>query len=311
MAVPVDIFVLDDSLAQLPIQSVVVQVLNPSTYAIVASGTTGVDGRAAFTLPGAASPGTEYEVRAFKLGVIFSNPFKIAVVDPVVTTNKFDLAGTKLDLPVATDPRCCRCTGRFMDFRNLPIPNVSFRVSAINTSGKQTPKVVDGNIISPDTMLFSSDKDGYVSLDLVRSGQYYVTFSGEEDVNWLIYVPDRASVNLIDLIHPYPVSLSWDQTDAPGNSVSVQISQVKTVRYALTMSDYRVVDEGGNTQEVVQVWNSNPDIASVGAGDSMIGLKGVSSGTVSVTATLKEVLSPYRVPFPVLSYTPLSVSVVP
>ena len=311
MAAPVDIFVGDDTPSNLPIQSVELQVLNSTTLSLVASATTGVDGRAAFLLPGSFGAGTTYEVRAYKLGVVFSNPFLIAVVEPPVTTNKFDLLGTKLDLPVATDPRCCRCTGRFMDFRNIPIRNVSFRVSALNTSGTQTPKVVDGNLVSPDTMIFSSDSDGYVSLDLLRSGQYYVTFSGEEDVNWLIYVPDRPSVNLIDLIHPYPVSLAWDPTVAPANSVSVQVGSYILVGYSITMSDYRVVSSGGNTQQVIKIWNSDPAVGDVGSGDATVGVRGLSAGSLTITCSIAETLAPYRVPFPELLYTPLSVTVIP
>lgn len=311
MAVSVDVFVKDDSLANAPIQSVILAVYDLPAMTLAAMAVSDVNGKAAFLLPGSASPGTEYEIRMYKPGVMFSNPFRIQVVEPVITTNKFDVQGTLLTLPVSTDPRVCRCTGRFVGLGNSPIPNVSFRVSSLVDSGTQTPKVVDGNMVSPDTVVYTSDSDGTVSIDLQRTGQYYVTFSGEEDVVWPITVPDRSSVNLIDLIHPMPVQLKWDATDAPGNSATVQAGQFKEVKYTVVMSDYREIGSGNGLSTVIQIMNNDPTVMDVAAGDALIVIFGKESGSGSVTAELTSTLTPVTVPAPVLTLTDLAVTVTP
>src|SRR4051812_24515311 len=124
MATPVNIFIKDNTVSTLPIAGVIANVYNPSTLALIASATSDGSGRAAFSLPGSTSPGITYEVRFFKLGVIFANPKTIQVIEPVVTNNDFDMAGTLLTLEVASDPRCCRCTGRFLDYSNRPLSNI-------------------------------------------------------------------------------------------------------------------------------------------------------------------------------------------
>lgn len=311
MATAADIYLKDDSLATLPIASAIVSVYNASTMALVAQAVSDSNGKAAFSLPGSAGVGTTYEVRVFKLGVIFANPFWISVVEPVVTTNTFDISGTVLTLPVSVDPRVCRCTGRFTGFTNTPVPNVSFRVSAFTDSGTQAPKVLDGNMVSPDTTVFHSDEDGIVSVDLIRSGKYYVTFSGEEDVIWPITIPDRSSVNLIDLIHPAPVALNWDQNAAPGNIITVQVGQVVVVDYTVTMSDYSEVSIGRNVDKVIDIWNTTPDFMEVAAGDALIAVKGISPGSGQVSASVSPNLTPIRLPTPTLVCPLLNVTIVP
>lgn len=311
MAVTVDIFVKDDAPLPAPIQGAVVSVLNSITFVEVAQSTTDVNGKASFLLPGSASPGTTYEVRIFKLGVRFGNPVLIQVQDPlgVGVTNIFDVSGTLLTLPAATDPRRCRCTGRFFNFSNEPIPGAVFRVMAKAESGRQVPKVVDGNMISAEVMIFHTDDDGMVSMDLLRGGEYYITFSGDDDVIWNIVVPDRTSVNLVDLIHPKPVSLAWDSTDAPGNAVSVAVGQIAIVKYTITFSDYQTRTQG--LDKLIQVTNSDGTLAEVGAGDGQVGIKGLSAGAVLVTVASKSPFVPSIIPEPAITAPALTVTITP
>lgn len=294
MAVPVDIFVNSDEPVPAPIAGVFVSVLDPVTFAVVATATTDVTGRAAFSLPGVVTPGTPYEVRFFKLGVRFVNPLQIAVEEPPVTTNKFDMSGTLLVLPAATDPRVCRCSGRFMSFSNIPIIGATVRFMAKAESGFQVPKVVDGNIISAEVLATKTDADGFVEVDLIRGAQYYITFSGEDDVVWNILVPDRASVNLIELIHPQPLLLTWDSTEAPGNAVSVQVGETKVIHFKLTYSDFE--ETGVGSSKWITFNNGDDSIMSVGYSDGTVSVEGVAVGVANVMAEMLPDLKPVRVP---------------
>ena len=174
MAVPVDLYVMDDSASPAPIVGAVVGVYDPTTFASIAQATTsGLDGRAAFLLPGTTSPGTAYEVRAFKLGARFANPFSIQILEPIVgALNQFDISGTLVgELPAATDPRLCRCTARFMNLANSPVANASVRIATKVDINEQAPMIVDGNLISSEVMAVQTDSYGYLSVDLVRGGE--------------------------------------------------------------------------------------------------------------------------------------------
>lgn len=322
MAVVVNIYLQDDSMSPAPIVGAVVTIVNPSTFALVAQATTDSTGLAAFTLPGAAFPtGVIYQVRAFKLGVFFKNPFQIKVYEPAQSppnANGFNLTGTLVGtLQPATDPRVCRCTGRFLDFQNQPVQNAVVRIMARAETEGQIPKVVDGNMISPQVLETHTDADGYVVIDLLRNAVYEVTFAGDDDVIWEILVPDRSSVNLIDLIHPQPVSLSWDSTQAPSNNVTLSIASSGAVPYqvpfTVLFSDYESVTQGedGDLMKWVTFTNSDGSKALVAAGDGVLFLTGMTTGTCQVTAGVAPNLLPFRVPAYSISAPTLNITVVP
>lgn len=309
MSVPVDIFVKDSSPSTLPVSGVAVSVLDPTTFAVIGTAVSDVTGRAAFLLPGAVSPGTPYEVRFFKLGVVFANPQQIRVEEPALTTNKFDMSGTLLNYPAATDPRVCRCTGRFVSFDNRPISNVMVRLNARAESGYQVPKVVDGNLVSAEAYVGHTDGDGFISFDLIRGGQYFITFSGEDDVVWNILVPDRSSANLVELIHPAPVQLNWDPTLAPGNAITVQVGETKVIPFVIVYSDYE--ETGLGSVKWVTFINSDNTLMEVGYSDGTVSIKGVAPGAAQVTVQMLPNLKPTRVPDYSIAFTPLAVTIIP
>jgi len=309
MAVPVDIYVKDQGPVPAPISGVFVAALDPTTFALVATAMTDVNGRAAFSLPGTLTPGTSYELRFFKLGVIFQNPKQILVEDPPVTTNKYDMSGTLLTLPVATDPRVCRCTGRFMSFSNTPIAGATVRFMAKAESGLQVPKIVDGNIISAESFASKTDADGFLTVDLIRTAQYYVTFSGEDDVVWNILVPDQSSANLIELIHPAPVLLKWDALEAPLNAVSVQVGETKVIPFIIVYSDYEETAKGATRW--IKFINGDDTKMSVGYSDGQVSVEGIAVGVANVTTEMLPDLKPVRVPAYNITAPPLVVTVTP
>ena len=338
MAVAVNIIVKDTTVSPQPISGVTVNIYNSTTFAFLASATSDGAGQAAFVLPGAVSPGTVYEVRLYKAGVLFSNPHLIAVIDPVVApvTNDFDISGMLLTLPIATDPRMCRCTGQFINFSGTPIQNTLVRVIAVLgvgtltkqpeicippfltvppplpptlLSGFQVPKVVDGKMVSVGEMEVRTDINGKVSLDLIRGGMYYVTFAGEEDVVWPIVVPDRSSVNLIDLIHPAPVSLTWDSSDAPGDAISLTVGETKTVAFTVLFTNFHTY--ASNLGNIIAFTNSDGTVADLFYNSSLgrVELAGRVAGTLNVTVAVQPNMTPARLPDYTISAAPLVVTV--
>lgn len=309
MSVPVDIYVKDSTPSTLPISGVSVSVLDPTTFAIIGTAVSDVTGRASFLLPGAVAPGTPYEARFFKLGVVFANPQQIRVEEPALTTNKFDMSGTLLTLPAATDPRVCRCTGRFVSFDNRPISNAMVLFNARAESGYQVPKIVDGNLVSAESYVSRTDADGFITIDLIRGGQYFITFAGEDDVIWNILVPDRASVNLIELVHPAPVQLNWDPGMAPGNAISVQVGETVSLPFLIVYSDYE--ETGKGSSKWVTFINSDDAVMEVGYSDGTLSIKGIAAGAAQVTVEMLPNLKPTRVPDYSVAFTPLAVTITP
>lgn len=309
MTIAANIFVKDDSISPAAILGVVVNIYDSSTFALVATATTDSAGRAAFVLPGAASPGVTYEVRLFKLGVIFQNPFRVQVIDPLGMgqTNNFDVSGTLLTLAPATDPRCCRCTGRFLDLQNRPMVN---RLVRFSSRGEfQKPAVLDGNMIADSSLELRTDSNGFVVADLIRGGEYWVMFAGDEDETWEVNVPDRTSMNLVDLIHPQPVSLSYDATLAPGNAITVPHGPDNQVGVpvSLLFSDFH--EETVNVAQFVTFTNDHDDIVQAEFSAGKIFLTGMQPGVAHITAALMPDLKPYRLPDYMLSAPTLVVTI--
>lgn len=313
MAVAVDITLNDDSLLAAPIQGAVVGVFDPLTFAPVAQGTTDTNGKASFLLPGAVSPGTLYELRFFKLGVRFANPAQIQVLEPVVppATNIFTYSGTIVgSLPAATDPRVCRCTGRFMTYQNTALANTAIRLWHDQTAPSiGAPLIVDGNLVASQSMEFTTDQDGYISVDLLRGGQYRVVWPAHEETVFCITVPDRPSANLIELIYPWPVSLTWDPVAAPANSVSVQVGQSVTVPFTVLFSNF--ITESKGIGEWVQFTNGDNTLMEVTVGAGVATISGKLPGTAQVTGESLPNLLPSRVPYYNTLVPPLNVTVTP
>jgi hypothetical protein len=308
MAVPVDVYVLSDAQAADPIEGVIVSIFDPSaSYAQVGQVQTDVNGRAAFLLPG-LTPAKVYEVRFYKMGVIFGGVAGILVLEPATFPNVFDVFGHVVVLDMATDPRLCRCTGRFLDFSNRAMVGGIVRIFT-NESGFQVPRVVDGNLIAGESKTLTVDANGYVVVDLHRGGEYNITFSGELDVVWTIKVPDLPSANLVDLICPYPVSITWDPTAAPGDAVSFQVG------FGLSIPLTVLFNTGEERTTGLPTWllvsSSDEAIATAQLTDSSVVVTGISPGVALVLLECKPDSYPSRIPPPSILPVPLTVTVTP
>lgn len=312
MAVPVDIYVKDESPSPLAMANVEVGIFNPSTHTLVAAAVTDVNGLAAFSLPGAVGAGTSYEVRFFKAGVNFHGLFTIAVVEPVQpgAPNKFDHTGTDTNiLPISSSPYLCRCTGVFLDFRGRPVTNHTIRFMAKAENILKTPKVTNGMMVCPDELEVRTDGYGRVSLDLIRTGRYEVTWGGDDDTVWCITVPDEYAANLIEMIHPFPVVWDWDDTQAPGDAATIAIAASVVIPIEVTFSDFHKASLGLETYFNLVVTGTNPAIVNTAWSNGALTVTGLASGTVTITPVLRTDILPNRWPVPTVIAPPLTITV--
>lgn len=283
----VNVVVKDDAPQPAPVSGVTVSAFVPDALVLAGQGVTDENGVAAFSLPS----GT-YELRMFKLGLLFSNPFAVPVVEDGFV-NEFDVFGTRVgNFGVPNDARLCRCVGRFLNYQNQPAADAMVRISSPIDLLEKNPMVVDGNLIMPSALELRTDSNGYVTVDLLRGGFYWLTFAGEEDEPWNFAVPDRPSVNLIDLIHPYPVSLAW-QTE--GSSLDVAKNSTLTINFQVTFSDFQT--RSTELQDILQFLNSDPDVIDLAyqTTGSLV-VTGRAPGAATIRAKTVDDLFPKRVP---------------
>lgn len=291
--------------------SVEVGIFNSSTHVLVAAAVTDVGGRAAFLLPGSAGVGTSYEVRFYKSGVNFHGLRTIKVIEPALAgaPNKFDHTGADSNiLGISSSPFLCRCTMVMVDFESQPLPDKTIRITAKVDSVSKTPKIINGMMVTPDEMEFRTDHNGRAWADLIRTGQYYVTWGGDDTNVYLITVPDQYAVNLVELVHPFPVLWDWDDTVAPGNSVSITVGSSVVIPLKVIFSDYHTAKIGLETYFTLVVTGA---AASINHAWSDIGLTitGLAPGSVVITPTLRTDILPNRWPVPAIAAPGLAITV--
>jgi hypothetical protein len=310
MAVPVNLYVADSTPSALPVAGVAVGIYDPTSLVQVAYGLSDAAGRTAFLLPGLAD-GQSYEARFFKIGYLFTNPQLIKVYEPTndALPNGFYATATQLGVFGAPiDPRVCRCVGRFLNYQNQPVANALVRLSSDADLRKKTPEMVDGNAVTPASLEARTDPNGFVVLDLLRTGEYFITFAGEDDETWNFKVPDRPTANLFDLIHPYPISLVW------GGSVttlSMKPGDITQVDVTVLFSDY--VSRSKQLHDIICFTSSDQTLADVAYLGHLgqLGITARAEGVVTVTAGVAPGLYPHRVPDYSISAPVLTVTIAP
>lgn len=308
MTVPVDIYVKDESPVPVALENVVVSVFDVGTHTLVASATTDSTGRAAFLLPGSVS-GQAYEVRFFKLGIDFHGVRNISVLEPASSPNKFDHTGTDSNiLPISSSPYLCRCTGVFVDFSGNPLANKTLRFMSRGNTVDKTPKVWNspGRMVPSDEMEVRTDSFGRVSVDLLRTGVFLVTWGGDDDMVWCITVPDAPAVSLVELIHPHPAQWVWDSLTA-----SVAVGATVEVGFHVDFSDLSSKSTG------VETWfdllNSDGSLVEItyDSGRGVVVLRGIAAGTATATPSLKAGTTPNRWPVPTVLVPALNITITP
>lgn len=283
-----------------PIVGVLVRVFDAAGAVFVAQNyTTLVSGRAVadFTVDG-DSPPISYTIRLSKTGVAFDgalgdaskSPQLITVYSPPALapngTNYFEVVGQTFVIPVATDPRLCRASGFFKNPSGQPLPGLD--IVFIN---EFKPAIVDGFGVLSSKVDLRTDKDGYMVLDLYRNGLYYAMIQNMEttdpnDESAIMYeckliVPDRSSINLLDLLFPVIKEITWDPP-----SISLAVGQTLDVHPTVMCSDYRTL--AGAAPEDVVYDTDDHAVATVGALADRITIYGVAPGTAELTAVRKD-----------------------
>jgi hypothetical protein len=311
MTVPVDIHVqitLDGVVFEDP-QNVSLQVFDETSSAFIAAGTSDVLGKVSLLLPGAVGEGQGYEVRFFKRGVLFNNPYRILVRESG-PGEVFDVRGTPTTFAPPADPRICRCMGRFVDFSNRGLRKRLVRVFSNPDVYEKRPKVLDGQMIAVDVSEYWTNEEGWVVIDLIRGAELFLMFAGESDEVWNFRVPDLPFANLIELVHPRPLTLSWDPLIAPGNTLLMKKGEVLEVPTNVTFSDAYARATG--FEKWLHLSQTGAAVAGATLLDSgAVRIQAFTAGTARISMNPSPLLRPYRLPDYTLQASTLEVTVTP
>ena len=284
----VDVTVKDNTVAEDPVEGMVVRVFDTSG-AFFSQDTTDSDGHAGFTLWS-----QDYDLRFYKHGVQVSQPQRITVSE--VVANVFDAAATIFVHPVANDARLCRCSGYFRDITGAPHKNVD-----IHIIGEFDPILLEGSAVLSERVTTRTDGDGYVCTDLIRGANYLVTIQGLEDCQRRISVPDAPSANFPDLLFAIIEEITFSPS-SPSVAVGSTLDLTPTV-----IGSNQVPLTGAANADLL--WSSSDEtVMTVSVETSVLVLTGVSTGTAELQAVRRD-NSIISVPDTGITGVPLTVTV--
>jgi hypothetical protein len=146
-----------------------------------------------------------------------------------------------------------------------------------------------------------------MSVDLYRGSVLRVSLAGEHIEtacgNYLrnITVPDRDTCNLLDLLFPVVIDISW----SPADPIAATVGNTTDVTPTVTATNYQVLTGTANDDLTYTI--ADTDVATVSTQSDKLIITGVSVGstTLSVTRKNTEIV---RVP-DTISGTPLTINV--
>jgi hypothetical protein len=286
----VDILVEDDQVIPAPVDGVVVRVFDATGTTFITEGTTGspaAPGHVEFTLNG-DDPPIQYSLRFFKSGASFVSPQAIEVYTPPANAptgaNNFVVPASIFTIPEATDPRCCRVSGYIYDGGCRPRNGID-----IHFIPQFNPLIIDSLGVLGERVSHRTDKDGYISLDLWRNGCYLATIESHENIARQVVVPDRSSINIMDLLFPVVVKVEY----SPAPPWNIPVGTELEIAATVTSSDFRTLE--GTAQGDVLYESDDASIAAVTVRDDKIILRGIAPGSANLVASRKD-LSVVHVP---------------
>lgn len=262
---PVDVVVADSVGA--PVPDVLVKVYDPTGATFFTQGITDADGKASFLLET-----LEYSMRFYKYQVGFSQPQLFEVL-AAPEANVFDVLAEPFTLPIATDPRLCRCSGFFRDMTGAPSRWLDMHIIP-----EFDPILLEGAAIVTGERHIRTDENGYVQVDLIRGGNYWVNLEamGADYLRRLCQVPDAASANFPDMLFPRVGEISFDPDD-----ISVAVDGSIEVTPVVYDSVGRPLV--GISSDVV--WSiEDPSIASLSVGTNKLTITGLAAGSTNILA---------------------------
>lgn len=265
--VPVDVYLVDTSPQANPIVGVVVRVYSQNGAMFFTQVSTDTNGHAGFLLPDS----TTYQLRFYKFGVGFQNPWYMQV-QPSPAVNSFTVSAELVTPPVPADARLCTAFGTFRrpDGSAAPYLDIQF-------IPKFKPLILDGSALLVERATVRTDCNGYVELNLIRGGQYDVTIQGLEDMQRYVNVPDAPNWNIADLLFPVVSQITFD----PPGPLTVGVGQQIQVTPTVYTSDGN--EDTCGAYDVA--WSSdNPQVMGLNIAGGILTLNGLSAGTANIIA---------------------------
>lgn len=286
--------------AGVPVGNMGVQVYDQANSALIVSGVTDSSGEVDFILAVG-----RYQLRFYGDHLLASvrSPRQIQVRVPP-PSNLWRFTATTFVPPVSPSPYMCRCWGHFRDAAGRPLANLP-----IYLLPKQNPAVLNfvPQGVGQGTLNLATDADGYVQVDLPRRGLFEVMIGGYLDAIVELVVPAQAGFNLVDILFPTPISLTF----SPAGPTSLSVGGAQLYVPTLTMSDGRTLTEATDIRasSLVTYASSDVAVATVGLSGTSVSVAGVAVGTAQITASLRPGLSLARVPVATFTVTPVVVTV--
>lgn len=276
----------------------------------------GGDAYAEVTVDG-DDPPIPYTLRLSKAGVAFDGSlgddsktpqsidvYSPASLAPVTGTNNFEVQGQTFTASAPTDPRLCRCSGYFYDHTGRPLSGLDIHFIAVCYNEDQpdwNPMIVDGKGVLSQKIYTRSDSQGYMEIDLFRTGEYSALVQGLEHSRRVIRVPDAPQVNLIELLFPVVTEVTFGTnpiTIPNGTTVDMPLTILATDGQALDASEGDVTFSSLNTSIAV------PQVLA----GNILRVSGIGVGTTQITATRAD-SSIVTIPEQPITYLPLDVTV--
>jgi hypothetical protein len=244
-------------------------------------------------LPGAPDPGQKYFVRwrpPDGSNIQNGNTQIFYVIDPLTPpqTNVFDFVMETPELPQSDDDAMCLVSGYLSDLSKVPIYegilaflpilcDPEFKVSGIPFP--HTPAVLGRSMLVKETRV-KTDKTGYVEVKLPKNSIINVHVYGLETpgINIIspIYIPDRSSAKLEDILLPYVVSV-----DTEAGSVSVDVGGEAQLDITVEGSNGQPdLDQNGGLLEFT---SSDEEVATIEYKDGVLSVFGGVAGTAEIS----------------------------
>jgi hypothetical protein len=273
------------------IEGVLFRIFNPS-FVYETEGTTDVTGRAG---PFLLEDGS-WRVSGAKTGTVWVLPYTVEVTKD----ESFDLEGTVVPLPTATDPNRCRIYGVVRDSGGNPVEGAVIVCTPIPET------LVVGGDLHIGEVRQTTSKDGVVDLELVRGVAYkveipelayaYDWLASSDDIEpegftgTVHTVADQPSVPLGGFLFPRPARILFS---AAALAVSVgAVDRTKT----LTVRETNLVDADDSRSDALEYKSSDDNVATITVdNDGTINVTGVGAGTATLIVTRKD-YAPKTVP---------------
>lgn len=286
---PVDVYVKDQE--QNPVSDVIVRIYSSNGGVFFTQQVTDETGKASFLLFT-----QQYSMRFYKFQVTFAQPQLFTVLD-APNSNVFDVAAEVLHLPVASDPRLCRCSGFFRSPDGSPQKYLDMHFYP-----EFSPVLLESAAVVPRVMAIRTDDDGYAQIDLIRGGCYRVTIEGMENEDRFIRVPDLSGANLPDVLYPVVTRVTFEE-EGP-----YEILAGGEIELTPTVYDSAGTVLHGTGQNDVDWTVSDTDLASVSVGEFKLTVRGSTAGSIELRAARRDT-SIIRIPSLPVSGQPITITI--